>query len=251
MIEQMAKIATRAGQMDAFLTHPEEGGPFPAVIVSMDIWGLREELFDIARRIATVGYHCTVPDLYYRQGKVRFEKRDARGRMVSFDLLPQEERERMMAVRRALTDEMVIEDTAAILDVLRTQPVRGGPKGLIGYCMGGRHALCVAASYPDEFRATACLHGTRLVSDSPLSPHRLGERYRGEIYCGFGELDEHASPQTAAALAGAFAGRTNFTYRATVHPGADHGYPLPDRDVFDKRAADRDWEIIFAMFRRL
>jgi len=26
---------------------------------------------------------------------------------------------------------------------------------------------------------------------------------------------------------------------------------LPDRDVVDKRAADRDWEIIFAMFRRL
>jgi len=86
--------------------------------------------------------------------------------------------------------------------------------------------LCVAASYPDEFCATACFHGTRLVSDSPLSPHRLAERYRGEIYCGFGELDEHAPPQTAATLARAFAGRTNFTYRAIVHPGADHGYPL-------------------------
>ena len=64
MIESMAQIATGAGPMDAFVTHPEEGGPFPAVIVFMDIWGLREELFDIARRIATVGYHCTVPDLY-------------------------------------------------------------------------------------------------------------------------------------------------------------------------------------------
>ena len=83
MIEQMAEIATRAGPMDAFVTHPEEGGPFPAVIVYMDIWGLREELFAVARRIATVGYHCTVPNLYYRQGKVRFEKRDVRGRMVS------------------------------------------------------------------------------------------------------------------------------------------------------------------------
>ena len=103
MIEQMAQIATRAGPMDAFVTHPEEGGPFPAVIVYMDIWGLREELFDIARRIATVGYHCTVPNLYYRQGKVRFEKRDARGRMVSFKLLPAEERERMM-VAAALAD---------------------------------------------------------------------------------------------------------------------------------------------------
>ena len=125
--------------MDAFVTHPEEGGPFPAVIVYMDIWGLREELFDVARRIATVGYHCTVPNLYYRQGKVRFEKRDVHGRMVSFKLLPAEERERMMAVRRSLTDEMVIEDTAAMLEFPATQPVRGGPKGSIGYCMGGRH----------------------------------------------------------------------------------------------------------------
>ena len=47
----------------------------------------------------------------------------------------------MMVQRRSLTDEMVIEDTGAILEFLRTQPVRGGAKGSIGYCMGGRHAL--------------------------------------------------------------------------------------------------------------
>ena len=35
-----------------------------------------------------------------------------------------------------------------------------------------------------------------------------------------------------------------------LHKGADHGYALPDRDVFDKAAANRDWELIFAMFRR-
>ena len=57
MIEKFADIPTADGAMDAFVTHPEGGGPFPAVLVLMDIWGLREELFDIARRIATVGYH--------------------------------------------------------------------------------------------------------------------------------------------------------------------------------------------------
>ena len=35
-----------------------------------------------------------------------------------------------------------------------------------------------------------------------------------------------------------------------VHPGAEHGYALPDRDIHDRRAAERDWELIFAMFRR-
>jgi len=39
-------------------------------------------------------------------------------------------------------------------------------------------------------------------------------------------------------------------YRFTLHPGAEHGYSLPDRDVHDKRAAARDWELIFAMFHR-
>ena len=73
MIETFTEIPTADGRMDAFVTHPEEGGPFPAVIVLMDIWGLREELFDVARRVATVGYHCTVPNFWYRRGKVRFE----------------------------------------------------------------------------------------------------------------------------------------------------------------------------------
>jgi len=42
----------------------------------------------------------------------------------------------------------------------------------------------------------------------------------------------------------------NLQYRYELHKGAHHGYALPDRDVFDKHAANRDWELIFAMFRR-
>ena len=57
MIESMTDIPTADGKMDSFIVHPEEGGPFPCVFVLMDIWGLREELFDVARRIATSGYY--------------------------------------------------------------------------------------------------------------------------------------------------------------------------------------------------
>jgi hypothetical protein len=38
-------------------------------------------------------------------------------------------------------------------------------------------------------------------------------------------------------------------YCYEVHPGAEHGYALPDRDIHNKGAANRDWELIFAMFR--
>jgi carboxymethylenebutenolidase len=56
MQEQFVEIKTGEGVMEAFVTHPEENGPFPTVIIYMDIWGVREELYDIARRVGTVGY---------------------------------------------------------------------------------------------------------------------------------------------------------------------------------------------------
>jgi hypothetical protein len=55
MIEQHPDIATADGAMNAFVVHPEEGGPFPVVLFYMDAPGKREELHDMARRTAAVG----------------------------------------------------------------------------------------------------------------------------------------------------------------------------------------------------
>ena len=49
MHEKIVDIATADGQMETFIAHPEEGGPFAPVVIYMDVWGLREELYDIAR----------------------------------------------------------------------------------------------------------------------------------------------------------------------------------------------------------
>jgi dienelactone hydrolase len=88
MREQFVEIKTSEGVMDAFVTHPEDNGPFPAVILYMDIWGVREELYDIARRIGTVGYYCMVPDLYYRSGKrIHFEFRNEKNQTTSINRL--------------------------------------------------------------------------------------------------------------------------------------------------------------------
>jgi carboxymethylenebutenolidase len=249
MIEHHTDVPTAEGRMDAFVVHPEEDGPFPAVVIFMDIWGLREELFDIARKVATVGYHCTVPNFWYRRGKVRFEYRNEKGQMRSLLDLPKSVQDELHANSTLLTDDMAMADTRAILNFLGSQPVRG-PKGSIGYCLGGRLGLCAAGIFPDEFRATASLHGTRLVSDRPDSPHRLVDRMRGEIYCGFAEHDPWAPPSTIETLSKLFAGCSGVKYRHIVHGGTEHGYSLPDRDIFHKAAANRDWERLFGMFRR-
>jgi carboxymethylenebutenolidase len=250
MRERFVDVETPSGRMETFVTHPEQDGPFPAVIIYMDIWGVREELFEIARRVGTVGYYCMVPDLYYREGKVRHEFRDAQNRMISLHALDEERKQRVIAPGRRLSNQMVVDDTGAILEFLRRgEPVRPGGIGAIGYCMGGRHVLCVAGQYPEHVRASASLHGTSLISDLADSPHRLAQQFRGELYCGFAETDPYA-PLTMVKELDELLGPCPVAYRHEIHGGALHGYALPNRDIFHPRAAARDWELIFAMFHR-
>ena len=55
MIDQQIDIATKDGKTTTFITHPERGGPFPVIIFYMDAPAIREELRDMARRLAHVG----------------------------------------------------------------------------------------------------------------------------------------------------------------------------------------------------
>lgn len=250
MRDRVVEIETPSGRMETFVTHPEQDGPFPAVIIYMDVWGVRDELFEIARRVGTVGYYCLVPDLYYREGRVRHEFRDAQNRMISLHTLDEERRQRVLAPGGRLSNAMVVDDTGAVLEFIRRgEPARPGGVGAIGYCMGGRHVLCVAGQHPEHIRASASLHGTYLMSDAADSPHRLARQFRGELYCGFAETDPYA-PLSMVKELDYLLRPLPVAYRHAIHPDAVHGYALPNRDIFDARAAARDWELIFAMFHR-
>ena len=112
-------IETTDGRMDTFITHPDQGGPFPAVIIYMDAPGIREELYDFARRVGSAGYYCMVPDLYYRQGRVRFDRKN-------MDEAKLAEMRQMMST---LNNRMIVEDTRAMLDFMsKGEPVRPGAR---------------------------------------------------------------------------------------------------------------------------
>mgnify|MGYP000942223787 CR=1 FL=1 len=66
MLEEHLTIETDEGEMSTFIVRPESDGPFPVVLFLMDAPGKREELHDMARRIAATGYFVMLPNLYYR-----------------------------------------------------------------------------------------------------------------------------------------------------------------------------------------
>src|SRR2546422_797664 len=115
MIEQTLDIATADGAMATFVCRPERGGPFPAVFLLMDAPGIREELRDMACRLATVGYYVLLPNLYYRAG---------RDTIYGPSVLEEgsAERERMRAVRTKMTIPPVMDDVAAMLAFIEGQP---------------------------------------------------------------------------------------------------------------------------------
>ena len=127
MIEHHVDIPTADGAMNSFVVHPEEGGPFPVVLFYMDAPGKREELHDMARRIASVGYYVVLPNLYYRVTREFVMVRNEEGYKRMFDML------------RGLSNAMVMRDTAAMLAFVDDQPrAKARSVGTVGYCMSGR-----------------------------------------------------------------------------------------------------------------
>ena len=137
MTEFEAMVPTPDGDMDCFIAHPDGDGPYAAVILYMDVPGIREELRNFARRIAGEGYLCVLPNLYYRHGK------------ISFDLTKgEEEFKRMFAMGSGLSNAMINSDTGGMLEWLDANPLVSGKTGSIGYCMSGQFVISTAGTCP-------------------------------------------------------------------------------------------------------
>ncbi len=62
-------------------------------------------------------------------------------------------------------------------------------RGAIGWCMGGRHALAAAGTFPGRVAAMVSLHGGLQVTDRPDSAHRLIPAIAAACYFGFADGD--------------------------------------------------------------
>ena len=235
MIETQEDIATIDGAITTFIVHPERGGPHPLILFYMDAPAIREELRDMARRLATVGYYVMLPNLYYRAGVME---------------LAGVGREEMFGYMNALTIAGIMSDTDALIALAETRPAASTSAiGAVGYCMSGQYAINAAARHPERVAAAASIYGVRLVTDEADSPHRVARKAKGELYFACAEHDHWAPPEMVAALKSALAG-TKVDAEVENYPGVEHGFAFPARAAYDKTAAERHWERLIAIFRR-
>jgi carboxymethylenebutenolidase len=238
MIESYINVGTPDGSMECFTVYPDGDGPYPAIILYMDVPGVREELRDFCRRIAAEGYFAMLPDLYYRDGKLRFDltKGDA-------------ELQRMFAAGAKLNVDMIMRDTGGMLTYLGDNPIATAKTGCIGYCMSGQFVVAAAGTYPEQIAAAASLYGVRIVTDADDSPHKLADRIKGELYLGFAATDPYVEDNVVPDLRAALdANGVNYTLE--VHPDTEHGFCFPARPAYVQDAAERVWDTVFELYER-
>ena len=239
MEKQDIEIAAADGTIKARLFLP--GGaqaPQAGVILYMDAFGPRASLNAIAERLCTEGYAVLVPDLFYRFGA--YGPFDAK---TAFQV--EETAAKIRGMISGTTQEMSIRDTAAFVDTLKAHGV--SRIGTVGYCMGGARALNAAAAYPDLIAAAASFHGGNLAADAPDSPHLRAADLKARIYIGMAGIDRSFPPEQSTRLAEALrSAQVDFVMENYV--GMQHGWAVPDHNVYDPAGAERHFRRLFSLF---
>jgi carboxymethylenebutenolidase len=243
MIEQTIDIATKHGAITTFIVHPERDGAHPVVMFFMDAPGIREELRDMARRIATAGYYVMLPNLYYRSGVMELAD-------LPPVATPEAGRARMFELMGSLTIPLVMDDADALLEFAGRDPAASNGKiATVGYCMSGQYAVSFAARYPDRVAAAASIYGVQLVTDKADSPHLAAQKAKAELYFACAETDHWAPLEMVEALDQSMKSN-GVKAEVELYPGVEHGFAFPQRAAYDKAAAERHWERLFALWRR-
>jgi len=238
MIERFIDIRTDDGDMNTFVVHPEEHGPHPLVLFLMDAPGMREEIRDMSRRLATSGYYVMAPHLYYRD-------------VTGYNLFETGDRERMGELMNSLSNEKIVGDALALVAYADDDAAADAiAVGVVGYCMSGPFAIYLAGRLPDRIRAAASFHGVRLVTDDADSPHLQLTNSHAEVYVGAAETDSYAPPEMIDVFEAAL-NESGCAGRVEWYPGTEHGFTFRERGpLYDKDASERHWERLHDLFSR-
>jgi len=119
--------------MRGYVARPTGPGPYPGVVVAMELFGVSAHVREVCEQLADLGFVALAPDLYHRTAPGVELAEDAAGRERGFQLLHQQ------------TREQVLRDIAAAITRLRTDG--SAAVGMVGLSVGG-HVAYLAATVP-------------------------------------------------------------------------------------------------------
>lgn len=203
------EVTYQAGdtELAGFLALPEGAGPYPAVLVVHEWWGLTDYIRGRARQMAELGYVGLAVDMY-GGGQVA-EDPTAATKLMG-----------------AVTEDIQVGEVRfrAALDLLRARSeVQSGKIGAIGYCFGGAIVLH-AAKVGMPLAAVVSFHGA-LGSFHAPAPGEVKARVlvchgADDVLVSDADIANFKKEMTTAGA----------TYAFEAYPGALHGFTNPEAD---------------------
>src|SRR5262245_14922399 len=216
-------------QIKGFLAEPDGKGPFPAIVVIQEWWGLNDWIKENARRFAEQGYVALAPDLY--RGKVTDDPR------VAGEL------------RKGLPNDRAVRDLKAAADFLASKDnVNKERLGSIGWCMGGGYSLQLALAEP-RIKACAICYG------APVNDPEKLKSLNAAVLGVFGEEDKGIPPQSVREFEAALK-KAGKQVEAIHEYKAGHGFMRPangpgkDNPEYREREAKDAWQAVDAFFAK-
>ncbi len=220
----MVKFPGGAGEIGGYLARPKGEGPFPAVVVIHEWWGLTDWVKQNADRLAAQGYVALAPDLY--GGKSTADP------MVAHELM------------RALDPGDGLADLKGAVAYLGAQPFvkKDTRYGAIGWCMGGMYARTLAQD-SDAVGPTAICYGSISVEPGQVA------KLKGKPVLGiFGATDRGIPADKVRDFGKALDAASDATVDIQIYPGAGHAFMRKGGDQYAAEAADDAWNRIDAFF---
>jgi carboxymethylenebutenolidase len=181
----------------AWFTGPPGEGPYPAVIMIHEAWGLRNDIVGKAESLAAEGYFVIAPDLF-------------RGSSTSW--MPR-------AIHQMVSNSaaQVNHDLDAVADWLAARPdVVPGRIAVTGFCFGGRASLSFSL-HRGDLAATAIFYG------SPIADAQALRALRGPVLGIFGGADLTISTDQVRAFERAL-GTAGVPNRILIYDDQPHAF---------------------------
>ena len=187
--------------VSGMLYQPAGKGPFPAIVVIHEWWGLNDWVKEQASKLADQGYVTLAIDLY--RGKVATTADEAHELM------------------RGVPNDRSTKDLLAASSYLRSQKnVNPKKVGSIGWCMGGGYSLDLAINDPQL--AAAVINYGHLASESDTL-----KKINAPILGLFGGQDRGIPVEDVQKFAAELK-KLGKTVDVTVYPDAGHAFENPN-----------------------
>jgi carboxymethylenebutenolidase len=180
---------------------PSGKGPFPAIIVIHEWWGLNDWVKEEASKLADQGYVALAIDLY-------------RGKVATTPDMAHE-------IMRGVPEDRAKRDLHAAFAFLESQPdVKKDRIGAIGWCMGGGYSLDVALQEPTL--AADVINYGHLATD----PEAL-KKINAPILGLFGAQDQGITPDDVHKFEAEMK-QLGKTIDVKIYDDAGHGFENPN-----------------------